>query len=378
MIFRNSAIVAALATTLFAVAASADSLDPTSLNGESFKITLVEADGFVNSEAGDGEFSGYIIDMIESVAKKAGFEYDLLLPSGYGEDCASVLDANYTAPEEGSNSTTAAAVDPYNAVYASSYLCGQNDVIGPGDIPEESQTDMYWSMYYVTTSRQLAGKFSVPFKPPTQGLTMYGTQTGVGSFGDLITQQKDGKVGEACIGGNTAYAAWLANALPDLQTFEIENTEAGADEALESGKCTVIINAEHAALKFVYSHFLKGGCKIDGKPVGIIGEGLQYGLTQMAIGFNDNVPEDTIRVISYWMNDLMTCAPNDEDCGGSLYASWLGKFGTSNLCGYVSDPVSDNAEFLPSDVSGSSAIAVSTIAGSVTAFAAIVGGGLLA
>ena len=367
MIFRNSAIVAALTATLFAVAAS-EALDPTSLNGESFKITLVEADGFVNSEEADGEFSGYIIDMIESVAKKAGFEYDLLLPSGYGDNCPSVLDANYT-PEEGSNSTTA-AVDPYNAVYASSYLCGQNDVIGPGDIPEESQTDMYWSMYYVTTSRQLAGKFSVAFKPPTQGLTMYGTQTGVGSFEDLITQQKDDKVGAACIGGNTAYAAWLANALPDLQTIEIENTEAAADEALESGKCTVIINAEHAALKFVNAHFLKGKCKIDGKPVGIIGEGLQYGLTQMAIGFNDNVPEDTIRVISYWMNDLMTCAPNDEDCGGSLYASWLAKFGTSDACGYVSDPE-------PSDMSGSRAI-TTVVAGSVTAFAAIVGGGLLA
>ena len=372
MIFRNSAIfAAALTATLIAVAAS-EALDPTSLNGESFRITLVEADGFVNSEEADGEFSGYIIDMIESVAKKAGFEYDLLLPSGYGDNCPSVLDANYTA-EEGSNSTTA-AVDPYNAVYASSYLCGQNDVIGPGDIPEESQTDMYWSMYYVTTSRQLAGKFSVPFKPPTQGLTMYGTQTGVGSFGDLINQQKDDKVGAACIGGNTAYAAWLANALPDLQTIEIENTEAAAEKALESGKCTVIINAEHAALKFVNAHFLKGKCKIDGKPVGIIGEGLQYGLTQMAIGFNDNVPEDTIRVISYWMNDLMTCAPNDEDCGGSLYASWLAKFGTSDACGYVSDPE-------PSDMSGSSAIttvATTVVAGSVTAFAAIVGGGLLA
>jgi len=86
-------------------------------------------------------------------------------------------------------------------------------------------------------------------------------------------------------------------------------------------------------------------------------------MTQMAIGFNDNVPEDTIRVISYWMNDLMTCAPNDEEaCGGSLYASWLGKFGTSDLCGYVSDPVPDNAEFLPSDISGSSAITTVAVA----------------
>ncbi|OEU21528.1 hypothetical protein FRACYDRAFT_235153 [Fragilariopsis cylindrus CCMP1102] len=373
MIFRDSAIVAALTATLFAVAAS-EALDPTSLNGESFKITLVEADGFVNSEA-DGEFSGYIIDMIESVAKKAGFEYDLLLPSGYGDNCPSILDANYLGFNANAvDYLKTAGVDPYNAVYASSYLCGQNDVIGPGDIPEESQTDMYWSMYYVTTSRQLAGKFSVAFKPPTQGLTMYGTQTGVGSFEDLITQQKDDKVGAACIGGNTAYAAWLANALPDLQTIEIENTEAAAEKALESGKCTVIINAEHAALKFVNAHFLKGKCKIDGKPVGIIGEGLQYGLTQMAIGFNDNVPEDTIRVISYWMNDLMTCAPNDEGCGGSLYASWLAKFGTSDACGYVSDPE-------PSDMSGSSAIttvATTVVAGAVTAFAAIVGEGLLA
>ena len=99
--------------------------------------------------------------------------------------------------------------------------------------------DMYWSMFYVTKQRQLTGKFSLPFKPPTRGLTMYGTATGIKNFEDLIAQQKSGKQEAAWVGGNTAYANWLADAMPDLKTMDVLDTEADVDEALASGKCTV-------------------------------------------------------------------------------------------------------------------------------------------
>lgn len=296
---------------------------PPTLAGESFKITVIEAEGFVERNS-DGDYLGYIVDMIASVAEKAQFEYELLPPSGYGTACNPPL--------------TAAADDAtYDPTYASQYLCGQADVLGQGLIPGEHETDMYWSMYYVTNPRQLLGKFSVPFKPPFQGLTMYGTQTGVGNFNELIENQKKDKVGPACVAGNTAYAIWLADALPDLQTVEIENTHAASDKALRDGTCTVIINAEHVARHFVKYRYATSFCSIDGKPVGIIGEGLKYGLTQMAVGFSENTPEATVRAISYWMNSMMTCAPNNPDCSGSFYASWVESVGDSSQCGYVSD-----------------------------------------
>ena len=59
--------------------------DPPTLSGQTFKITLIEADGFVTIDdtAPDG-YSGYIIDMIANVAAAADFKYELSLPSGFG------------------------------------------------------------------------------------------------------------------------------------------------------------------------------------------------------------------------------------------------------------------------------------------------------
>jgi hypothetical protein len=163
---------------------------------------------------------------------------------------------------------------------------------------------------------------------------MYGTATGVESFDDLMGQQKDGSIGPACVGANTAYANWLADAMPNLQTVDVINTEDGFRQALVDGNCTVLINAEHAAYHFIKNSAAKDSCEIDGTPVGIIGDGLSYGLTQMAIGFNSDTPPETIDAISYYLNELMTCAPNTDGCDGSLYTSWIKNAGTGNDCGY--------------------------------------------
>jgi hypothetical protein len=91
--------------------------------------------------------------MITNVAAHADFKYELALPSGFGSQCpdGTVIDVNSTEPDT-----------PYDEVYASAYLCGQDDTLDP-DVPEEYHTDMYWSMFYVTNPRQLVGKFSVSF-----------------------------------------------------------------------------------------------------------------------------------------------------------------------------------------------------------------------
>ena len=104
-----------------------------SLAGKKFKITIIENLDYlvkVNKEE-DGnpnidEITGYMKDMIDGVAKKAGFEYELYLPSGYGSSCIPKL--------EDRNSTEGA----YAKKYRPQFNCGQEDVI------ELGSTDMYW------------------------------------------------------------------------------------------------------------------------------------------------------------------------------------------------------------------------------------------
>jgi len=163
--------------------------------------------------------------MIETVSKAADFTYELLTPSGFGPLCPEPLDPNATAAE-----------DAYPESVTSAYLCGQDDVLDPS-VPAEYKTDMYWSMYYVTTARQEAGKFSLPFKPPISGLTMYGTGTGLKDIQDLIGQQQAGVRGPACVGENTAYGNFLATSLPELQTVAITNTIEASQAALRDGTC---------------------------------------------------------------------------------------------------------------------------------------------
>ena len=100
--------------------------------------------------------------------------------------------------------------------------CGEEDVYA-GD------SDMYWSLYYITPFRQLRTQFTLPYKPPANGaLTMYGIGEGVKDFEDLIAQQKEGTQGPICLGTSTAYANYLTAAFPDLKHVGIPNTDEGA------------------------------------------------------------------------------------------------------------------------------------------------------
>ena len=75
-----------------------------SLAGQSFKITVIENLSYlVNVDKDDDgnptkdQITGYMKDMIDGVAQKAGFEYELYLPSGYGPSCLpQVEDINNT------------------------------------------------------------------------------------------------------------------------------------------------------------------------------------------------------------------------------------------------------------------------------------------
>ena len=307
---------------LAALAATVRALDPLpQLDGKAFKITVVVENGFVGKK--DDSYEGYVIDMIDNVSTLANFTYELKTPSGFGSQCSPAVD-ELVDP--------AASNAPYGSAYESEYLCGQDDVLDT-KISDDYKTDMYWGMYYVTTDRQTQGKFSLPFKPPFQGLTMYGTATGIRDFPDLVSQQASGKQGPACVGENTAYANSLTNSIPDLETVGVTNTDAAFLAAMMTGTCDVAINAEHAARHFIHSRKESNTCKnLDGKTFSVIGTGLKYGLTQMAIGISNDVPEETIRTINFWLNTLMTCNPDECPLDGSFDKSWKKWVGYDDQC----------------------------------------------
>ena len=262
--------VSAAATT-----AAAIPLPPEpSLAGQSFKITIVEnLDYLVRvTKPDDGnptrdQISGYMIDMIESVAAMAGFEYELFLPSGYGPSCVDGIDVNVNGT---ANNTDASSV-PYAKKYRSQFNCGQEDVLDT--TRTVARTDMYWSLYYVSTPRQRWNQFTIPYRPPGDGaLTMYGTATDVADIHDMIVQQQAfGKQKPVCLGASTAYGAYLKEALPDLQVYETPNTNAGFLQGIRDGHCEAIVNAYPYATDFIAERRERGECQINGKPIGVIG-----------------------------------------------------------------------------------------------------------
>jgi len=211
--------------------------------------------------------------------------------------------------------------------------CGQEDVFN-GD------SDMYWSLYYITPFRQLRNAFSIPYKPPSNGaLTMYGIGSGVSGFEDLVEQQKEGNQGPICLGESTAYGNYLKGAFPEMKYVEVPNTDEGALQGMKDGNCTITANAYPYALDFIANRYEAGECEIQNKSVGLIGQPLGFGLSQFGVGVSDSLPDEVVRAISYWLNTLMTCAPGvqEDDCetksGKSLYEQYTA-YGRSdpNLC----------------------------------------------
>ena len=278
--------------------------------------------------------------MIDAVAHKANFTYKLYMPSGMGASCLPEPIAK-DDPE-----------DMYNAKYRSQFskfvcgqlwqfsfmfdicktytllwfiyptVCGQEDVFN-GD------SDMYWSLYYITPFRQLRNAFSIPYKPPSNGaIVMFGIGSGVSDFDDLVEQQKEGKQGPICLGESTAYGNYVKGAFPELKYVEVPNTDEGQLQGMKDGNCNITINAYPYALDFIANRYEAGECEINGESVGLIGQPLGFGLSQFGVGVSDSLPGEVVGAISYWLNTLMTCAPGvqEDDCetksGKSLYEQY--------------------------------------------------------
>ena len=313
-----------------------DGVDLPRLGGQTFKITVAEEPGFVNFDGVDAStgrvnsFSGYCIDILDAISRsdRADFKYELLTASGYAEKCVPRLDTNATSD---------GGLVPYSDTYYAQYNCGQGDVT---DLPrsDDISTDMYLSLYYVTPSRLLVNQFAIPFSPPTRGtLTMFGTATGIADFDDLIAKQEAQKQGPACVGVSVAYAEWLKETYPTLQLKEVDN----ANDAFDDGTCEIFIIDYPVATKFVLTRYQNDACMANGKPIGIIGEPLSFGLNYYAIGVGNHVPPETVNTLSYWMTVMMSCAAGSEECSdGNFFSFYPDNAGTGEECGYVNNPTS--------------------------------------
>lgn len=142
----------------------------TNMNGYHLNITVVHEPPYVDVGLNDGTllpksyWSGYMIDMIRQLSTRAGFTYELFLPSGNGPSCTTNNPKNLER----------------NVLNARNYVCGQEDSLSL------NISDAYWSLYYVTTARQEAGTlFTLPFLS-NQGLGIL-TKIAPTSFYDEIT-----------------------------------------------------------------------------------------------------------------------------------------------------------------------------------------------
>jgi hypothetical protein len=314
------------------------------LSGQHFRITVVEEGGLLEikeEDDGDGSlsFSGYLIDILRELAKpdRADFSYELLTPSGFGSLCQQRLDLN------NSNNETAL---PYDIRYRGEYLCAESDV---NDRPlHQYSTDLYWGSFYITPNRLKVNQFTVPFTPPNRAtLGMFGTATHVTSIPDLAASNPNGY--RVCAFDGTAYRKNLMTSFPQLNIQSIDQSldTRQLHALLDDGTCHIIIQPYPFIQQRVYEFFKLGKCTANnGKPIGAIGQPLEYGLNHWAFGIRNDLNSTVASTLNFWMQALMACFPEDTngvcpDGQGSfsrLYYDGTGDGATGDECGYVQFP----------------------------------------
>jgi len=374
------------------------------LNGRHFTITALEEPGFLDildkktstaptntDNRGSSivyddkyfeehfEFSGYLIDMLAAIAQphRANFTYTLKPPSGYGSMCVPSL-----GRDDGSDNQQ--HFQPYDKAFRTQYNCGASDVHDATTqdnttLSTSFNTDVYLGMYYVTPARQLINQFTIPFVPPFSGtLAMFGTATGIPNFEALLSAQQqksnntateqDDSQNMVCGPGGTALIESVAEAYPGLKIRGIFGDEQAIYQTFYNETCQVYITDGPIAAQFVLRRSRENQCfSKSGKPIGVIGDPMPFGLSHYAIGIRQDVDPQVTNTLNYWMSILMTCNPLDEDgpCpDGNFNSMYQGRGGTGEECGYVLFP--------PEPSSSSSTLTSGGIAGVAIASAVIV------
>lgn len=111
----------------------------------------------------------------------------------------------------------------------------------------------------------------------------------------------------------------------------------------DDGTCDIFIHVYPVATKFVLTRYQNDECVANGKPIGVIGEPLNFGLNFDAIGVGNHIPPETVNALSYWMVVMMSCAAGSEECpDGNFHSFYSGNLGTGNECGYVQNPSTES------------------------------------
>ena len=133
----------------------------------------------------------------------------------------------------------------------------------------------------------------------TANLTTLQLRHPVSGIGDVPDRQARGVMGNVCSQDGAAYTIWLEENMPGLQMTKGTTTEDMLAE-LEQGKCEALIVILPAARAITsdskYSHLR----------LSVVGEPLQYGNTDFAVGVRKDLPGVQI-ALSYWIQELRAC-----------------------------------------------------------------------
>lgn len=300
------------------------------LINQHLRVTALPERPFLQfSGTGDSatDFSGYLGEMFEELSVRANFTYELHRPSGFGSHCVPRL-------------TNLSSSDAYGIRYSQQYDCGVDDVNEMQGT--EFTTDLYLGMFYITPSRQKVNKFTVPFAPPFKGTpAMFGVTTGIRTIDELVVQQHLGNQPPVCVAGSTALPEFLQESYKDPE-IKLKETFFGFDElhvAMGNGTCPISIVDAPLAANFVLGLSETGRCLAsNGKPIGLIGEPMEWGLSHYAIGIGSHVDSHVRDSLSFWINTMMV--------DGDLARFYEVQGGTGRECGYVLFPRSFTEELL--------------------------------
>lgn len=151
-------VVALLAVALLSVAVAALEKQEhhPQLSGYRFRVTVVQGASFLaiaepqpNDDNDEVKATGYVMDLFKALADRANFSYDLVTPSGFGDDCVPQF-SNVTTTTTIDNNGEEVAALPYGIQYYQQHHCGTNDVNQMQGTNHAS--DMYLGMFYITPS----------------------------------------------------------------------------------------------------------------------------------------------------------------------------------------------------------------------------------
>jgi hypothetical protein len=241
---------------------------PPRLDGRHLVFTVAEASSFLEfstaQEDGSTSYSGYLIDMLQALARpdRANFTYELRPPSGLGVDCVpgigvSSNNGTLTVADAG------AALYYYDSAYWRQYNCATNDV----ELSSNStyKTDAFLGLFYASLDRLRKFQLTIPFNPPYEGTpAMFGTKTGLATIEAVVErQQRDANL-HVCMPTSTATYNMVRSVYPDLRITEL----IGVDDlraTLEDGTCSILLIDSPVGQSMIRHFAEQGKCLVKGK-----------------------------------------------------------------------------------------------------------------